>query len=172
MLKNLLVYRMGIFNTLMAGLMVYLASKGYISMVFAADPTGISLAICLLFLMTFGSTAVQAYKITKDKNAVKLGLPTSQDKRKAKIEKVEKMADNMSLLGIIGTVVGFIVAFAGIDPSILVSASGVGTTVAQMMHGMGIALYTTLTGAVLGGWTSQNYQFLKEAVDVLEIDEK
>lgn len=172
MLKNLLLYRMAIFNASLAGLMAWLASQGYVSLIFASDPTGISLGIVALFLIAMVSTCMQLWKITKDKNAVKAGTAPSRDKKRGmKLERIDKMADTMSLLGIIGTVVGFIIAFSGIDPSSLLSASGVGANVAGMMKGMGIALYTTLTGAVLGGWTSWNHSMLKEQVDILQVDE-
>ncbi len=172
MLKNLLIYRFVLFNSMMIGLMVWLASKGYLSLVVASDPTGISLGIAALFLLSAGSTAVQAWKITKEKNAHKEGQYTSKNKAKRgiKLGRILRAADTMALAGLIGTIVGFIIAFATADPASLLNAADVGTGVAQMMKGMGIALYTTLTGAVLGGWTSENYNMLKEQIDLLEVD--
>ena len=173
MLKNLLMYRFILFNSLMAGLMAWLASKGYISLVVASDPTGISLGIAAMFAMAGVATVVQAWKITKEKNAHKEGRYTAKDKAKRliKIRRIERVSDSMALVGLVGTLVGFIIAFATSDPAALLNASEVGAGVATMMQGMGIALYTTLTGAVLGGWTGENYGMLKEAVDILEVDE-
>ncbi len=172
MLKNLLLYRFILFNSLMTGLMLWLASKGYLSLVVASDPTGISLGIAALFSLSVVATAVQAWKITREKNAHKAGLYTAKGKvkREIKLGRILRAADTMALAGLIGTIVGFIIAFATADPASLLNAADVGTGVAQMMKGMGIALYTTLTGAVLGGWTSENYHMLKEQVDLLEID--
>jgi hypothetical protein len=173
MLKNLLMYRFIIFNSLMTGLMAWLASKGYLSLVVASDPTGISLGIAALFLLSGAATTIQAWKITREKNAHKEGRYTAKDKakRQIKLGRISRASDAMALLGIIGTVVGFIIAFATTDPSSLLNASDVSTGVAQIMKGMGIALYTTLTGAVLGGWTGENFNMLKEQVDILEVDE-
>jgi len=171
-LKNLLLYRFVLFNSLMVGLMAWLASKGYISLVVASDPTGISLGIAALFGLAGVSTAVQAWKVTRDKNAHKAGTYTAKGKAKRgiKLERISRASDAMALLGLVGTIVGFIIAFATADPASLLNAADVGTGVAQMMKGMGIALYTTLTGAVLGGWTGENYNMLKEQVDILEVD--
>lgn len=172
MLKNLLLYRFILFNSLMTGLMAWLVSKGYIATLVASDPTGISLGIAALFGLSAAATAVQAWKITKEKNAHKAGTYTAKDKAKRgiKLKRIERASDTMALLGIVGTIVGFIVAFSTADPASLLNAAEVGTGVTQMMQGMGIALYTTLTGAVLGGWTGENYNMLKEQVDILEVD--
>lgn len=173
MLKNLLLYRFVLFNSMMAVLMVWLASKGYISLVVASDPTGISLGIAALFLLTSVATVGQAWKITKEKNAHKAGTYTAKHraKRKIKLKRLVRASDTMALLGIVGTLIGFIIAFATSDPTSLLTDSEVGVGVATMIKGMGIALYTTLTGAVLGGWTGENYHMLKEQVDILEVDE-
>lgn len=172
MLRNLLMYRFIIFNALMTTLVAWCASKGYLSLIVASDPTGISLGIAALFGLTAVGTAVQAWKVTKEKNAHKAGLYTAKNKAKRgiKLTRISRASDAMALLGLIGTIVGFIIAFAMADPASLLNATDVSTGVAQMMKGMGIALYTTLTGAVLGGWTGENYNMLKEQVDILEVD--
>lgn len=172
MLKNLLLYRFILFNSLMTCLMAWLASKGYIAVLVASDPTGISLGIAALFGLSAVATVTQAWKITKEKNAHKAGTYTAKDreKRGVKLGRIFRASEAMALLGLVGTLVGFIIAFATADPTSLLSAADVGTGVVQMMKGMGVALYTTLTGAVLGGWTSENYNMLKEQVDLLEVD--
>ncbi len=185
MLKNLLIYRFVVFNALMGSLMLWLASKGYIGLVLASDPTGISLGIMALFVLTFGSTLRQLWKVTKEKNAIKdetfiynAGPGAWKDKLSSAIKRLIKLrtiklsADTMAILGIIGTVVGFIVAFAVQDPSVManVDVGSMAATVLGMVKGMSIALYTTLTGAVLGVWTTWNWAMIKDAVDILKVD--
>ncbi len=184
MLKNLLLFRFVIFNTLMGSLMAWLASKGYIALVLASDPTGISLGIMILFGLTFVSTIRQLLKVGKDKDAVRIdealgaGSGVWKDhlnrilKRSIKLRSIKLAAGTMSVLGIIGTIVGFIVAFAVQDPSVLLSVdvSTMAATVLGMVKGMSIALYTTLTGAILGQWTVWNWAMIKDAVDILKVD--
>ncbi len=166
MLKNLLLYRFILFNAGCASLMAWFASKGWLTMVAAADPTGISWGIVALFLLSGAGTAVQAWKLNRERNGT--GKPTNPTVRGGKLKRIERAGESMALLGLIGTIVGFIIAFATSDPAALLNATEVGSGVATMMKGMGVALYTTLTGAVLGGWTGENYHMLKEQADLLD----
>lgn len=184
-LGNLLLYRFVIFNTLMGSFMAWLASKGYVGLLIASDPTGISLGIMVLFGFTFISTLRQLWKVTKEKNRIKdkefiynAGPGAWKDKLKGALKRLIKLrgiklaADTMSMLGIIGTVVGFIVAFSVADPTAIIGTDigSMAATVLGMVKGMSIALYTTLTGAILGVWTTWNHAMIKDAVDILKVD--
>ena len=70
------------------------------------------------------------------------------------------MANSLVVLGLIGTVVGFIIALSGVDAGAATDASTVGTMVSTLIQGMAVALYTTLVGAVLHIWLMMNYQVL------------
>ncbi len=179
MLKHLLLFRFIIFNTLMSGMMAWFISKGWLGLVLAADPTGISLSIMVLFSLTFLSTVRQLWKIGKDKDAAKNNNVINEPplykrilKRSIKLRSIKLSAETMTVLGIIGTVVGFIVAFTIQDASMLASID-VGSmpgVIFGMIKGMSIALYTTLTGAIFGLWTTWNHAMIKDAVDILKVD--
>ena len=62
---------------------------------------------------------------------------------------VNYKANSLVFLGLVGTVIGFIVALSGVDPVTISIAKAVGPLVANLIQGMSIALYTTLVGAVL-----------------------
>ena len=62
---------------------------------------------------------------------------------------VRHMANSLVFLGLVGTVIGFIVALFGVDSKSVSSASTAGPMVTKLILGMSIALYTTLVGAVL-----------------------
>lgn len=173
MLKNLLMYRLLLLNSSLISLMVYFWFKGYVPLVLAGDPTGISLGIIGLFIITGLATVGQAWKVSRDKNAFSEGRLTSKAKAKRaiKLKRIMRAGHIMALLGIIGTVTGFIIAFAGTDMAAMNSAADVSAGVFTMLKGMGVALYTTLVGSVLGGWTDENYHMLQEQVDTLEVDE-
>ncbi len=62
---------------------------------------------------------------------------------------LHQKANSLVFLGLVGTVIGFIVALSGVDPGTISIAKVVGPLVANLIQGMSIALYTTLVGAVL-----------------------
>lgn len=59
-------------------------------------------------------------------------------------------------LGLIGNVVGFIIALQHIDTSSLGTAEGVQKVAASLLAGMGVAFCSTLVGAVAALWISIN----------------
>lgn len=73
---------------------------------------------------------------------------------------VGHIANTLVFLGLIGTVIGFIVALAGVDPAMSGSVHQVAPMVSSLIEGMGIALYTTLVGAVLHVWLIVNHRML------------
>ena len=73
---------------------------------------------------------------------------------------VRQTADSLVFLGLVGTVIGFIVALSGVDPQVSAQLDEVASMVATLVAGMSIALYTTLVGAVLHVWLMVNYRLL------------
>jgi MotA/TolQ/ExbB proton channel family len=65
---------------------------------------------------------------------------------------VRYVAGMLVLLGLVGTVIGFIVALSGVDPQKAPSVENVAPMVARLINGMSIALYTTLVGSLLHIW--------------------
>lgn len=74
---------------------------------------------------------------------------------------VRNIASSLVLLGLIGTVLGFIIALGGVDPNAAGDVGRVATMVAALVDGMGVALYTTLIGSVLNVWLMVNYRMLE-----------
>lgn len=73
-----------------------------------------------------------------------------------KVAFVTESARWMQFIGLIGTVVGFIVALSGVTQGAIDSAETVKTMVGTLLSGMQIALLTTLTGSVCSLWTQIN----------------
>jgi hypothetical protein len=84
-----------------------------------------------------------------------LRLRLSQD-----IGVVRHVANTLVLLGLVGTVIGFIIALSGVNPDLSASVDNVGPMVSTLIAGMSIALYTTLIGAVLHVWLMVCYRML------------
>src|SRR3712207_1332333 len=80
-----------------------------------------------------------------------------------KIAPVRHTASRLVLLGIIGTILGFIIAlYSGVDPSAASDLDAVGPMVAGVLQGIGIAFFKTLTGSVLNLWLMANHRLLEE----------
>ncbi|TQV80973.1 MotA/TolQ/ExbB proton channel family protein [Denitrobaculum tricleocarpae] len=77
-----------------------------------------------------------------------------------RIAVVRNVANALVLLGLIGTVVGFIIALSGVDPEQASDVSAITPMVSTLIEGMSTALYTTLVGAILNVWLMVNYQLL------------
>jgi hypothetical protein len=70
---------------------------------------------------------------------------------------VRHTANSLVFLGLVGMVIGFIVALFGVDPEYVSSAAAAGP---MLILGMPIALYTTHVGAVLYLWLIVNHRML------------
>jgi len=73
---------------------------------------------------------------------------------------VRHIANSLVFLGLIGTVIGFIIALSGIDPEAATEVDNVAPMVSTLITGMSVALYTTLMGAVLNLWLIINHRIL------------
>lgn len=88
------------------------------------------------------------------------------------VQVVGYVANTLILLGLIGTVVGFVVAVSGLGDSLGQGENidRVKNVLSQIVNGMGVALFTTLVGSVLGGiWLQVHYQMLLRAVTDLVV---
>ena len=71
---------------------------------------------------------------------------------------VRHVANALVLLGLIGTVIGFIIAMQAVDGA--ADPDGAARMVRNLVDGMSVALYTTLLGAILNLWLTVNYNML------------
>ncbi len=77
-----------------------------------------------------------------------------------RIQIVRNIANMLVFLGLIGTVIGFIIALSGVEPEAVSNPENVAAMVATLIKGMSVALYTTLLGAVLNVWLNINHRIL------------
>jgi len=82
-------------------------------------------------------------------------------KLQARIAGPRHLAGSLVFLGLIGTVAGFMIALSGVDPSRAGDATSVAPMVATLIDGMGLALSTTLVGAVLNLWLVTCWRLLE-----------
>ena len=78
----------------------------------------------------------------------------------SRIVHIRYIASSLTILGLIGTVLGFIIALSGVDPEVASNPSAISPMVTQLIEGMSVALYTTLVGSILSVWLGLIYQML------------
>ena len=73
---------------------------------------------------------------------------------------VRHVANALIFLGLIGTVIGFIIALSGVDAEAASEVENVQAMVTTLVNGMSVAMYTTLVGAVLHVWLTVSHRIL------------
>lgn len=183
---SLLVLRFALVNLLGSALLAIAFLQGLVGQVLDADRTYLTVVIFVVFLGGLSQCGWKILRISRELNLVrgfnplipsmtaeylaKLrgGSTTSHgvlaDALRLKlvhnVAVVRHFANSLLLLGLIGTVVGFIIALSGVDPDSVSDISAVGPMVSQLISGMSTALFTTLVGSVLNVWLMINYQLL------------
>jgi biopolymer transport protein ExbB/TolQ len=79
----------------------------------------------------------------------------------SRISSIRHIGNSLVFLGLLGTVIGFIMALSGVDAQTAGDVDAIGPMVTTLIDGMSVALYTTLVGAVLNIWLMINYRLLE-----------
>ncbi len=122
--------RLIVSNTIFAAALVYAWIAGYVQFIYSHDISRLSYGITALFI------------------AAMVGIFIG---RRAHLERVETW---LVTLGLIGNVIGFVIALQTIDVNGLGTADGVRKVTANLLDGMGVAFCSTLVGAVCALWLS------------------
>jgi biopolymer transport protein ExbB/TolQ len=151
------------------------------------EPSGLCLVIFALFLIGLVKATEKGWMLSHELNALsdprlaesrvaehlarlarasaggRANLATSlRLKLVQRIGIVRHIASTLVILGLIGTVVGFVMALSGVDPATASDVAAIGPMVSALIAGMAVALYTTLTGSVLNVWLMLNYRLLED----------
>ncbi len=124
--------RLAILNFGFACFIIWAAWLGYLQFVFTHDVSHLSYLISAVFLASLAG--------------IFLG-------KTSHIERVEVW---LVTLGLIGNLIGFVLAMHGIDTGALGTAEGVQKVAANLLAGMGVAFCSSLVGAVASIWISIN----------------
>ncbi len=161
--------------------------QGWIDLIVQADGTKISIAIFLIVLGGLAFCAYNIWKISKEMECVRNFDPCDRSwaatylaevagRRSGsraitgsalhvhiaeRVGVVGHVANSLVLLGLIGTVLGFIIALSGVDPNVAGDVRAIAPMVTNLVAGMSVALYTTFVGAVLNLWLTVNYHLLR-----------
>lgn len=180
------VLQFAVFNLAGFALLGAAYVQGWIDIVLEADGTGLSVAIFAVFIGGLATCARKLWRISAELNCVRNFNPCHRSWAAAYLEEVagrgsgsraiagsglrvrisswitvvRHVANSLVLLGLIGTVLGFIIALSAVDPKAAADVRAVAPMVTNLIAGMSIALYTTLVGAVLNLWLTVNYHIL------------
>ena len=176
---HLLVLRFALVNVVGCGLAAAVYFQHWLDPALAGDTRWLSLAIVGVFLYGLVLCAFKVHRVGQALERMRVaraveapwlaGLaPVDAHLRPQvlrlrlldQIAVVRHVAGSLVFLGLVGTVIGFIVALSGVDPDATADVERVGPMVAQLVRGMSIALYTTLIGAVLHLWLMIDYRLL------------
>lgn len=180
------ILRFGAVNLGCIALLAAAWVRGWLDTVVAADQTGLTfvisgvfvvgLAVCGLKVWRTGSEtaaamAAQPVKGTwaalyldaidgRDSGARAIVASTLRLRLADWIAVIRHFANALVLLGLIGTVIGFVIALSGVDPATASDIKSISPMISELLAGMAVALYTTLAGAVLNLWLMINHRLL------------
>ncbi len=181
-----LVLRFALINVVGFALLGAAYVQGLVELVFVSDQTYLSVVISLVFLGGLAICGAKVWNTSRELNQIKSFDPLVRSKASAYLAKirghngdsrgilaaalrlkltqriaiVRNVAASLVLLGLIGTVVGFIIALSGVKPDQAADVKAITPMVSTLIAGMSTALYTTLVGSVLNVWLMANYQLL------------
>ena len=185
-LKYLLLLRFGLVNLVAFALLGAAWAQGLVARVINADVTNMVIIICVVFLIGLILAGYRLWKVSKQLNAAYNFNPKERSRAADFIKKtkgknatsraniaqalrlklfsrivhIRYISNSLTVLGLIGTVLGFIIALSGVDPDVASNPSAISPMVAQLIEGMSVALYTTLVGSILSVWLGLIYQML------------
>lgn len=166
-----LLFRFLLLNLLAFALVGAAVREGYIEKIIDADQTRLSVAIFLVFMVGLCISGWRAWQINREIDTLSqpdantgitenITVGSLRLNLTQRIASVRHIANLLVLLGLIGTVLGFIIALSGVDPDSAGDVNSIAPMVSVLIQGMSTALYTTLIGSVLNVWLTANYQIL------------
>lgn len=183
----LLLFRFALVNLVGLALVAASWAQGWLEPVIATDTTHLCAVITGVFLLGLGLATRRVAMLSYELNVLD-GAPAEAPSKVAlfradawgrdaqaranlilalrlklgqRLSPIRHLASTLVLLGLIGTVVGFIIALGGVDPQTAADVAAIPAMVSTLIEGMSVALYTTLVGSVLNIWLMLNYRLLE-----------
>jgi MotA/TolQ/ExbB proton channel family len=191
--RYLLLLRFVVINLIATALLGAAWLKGWVDLILAGDSTHQVLLIAAVFaygLVRCGGkiwvTSVELNQISDqpfarssrvqkylegvnrhDAQSRAISASALKMKLMSRIASIRHIGNSLVFLGLLGTVIGFIMALSGVDAQAAGDVDAIGPMVTTLIDGMSVALYTTLVGAVLNIWLMVNYRLLESGTVTL-----
>ena len=185
--RHLLILRFAVINLVAAALLGAAWLKGWVGLVLEGDQTQLVSVIVLVFLAGLFECTRKLFQTSAELNEVNEPAQAQSERIRSyldavrgrdghgraiagsalklklsnRIVPVRHVANSLVFLGLIGTVIGFIIALSGVDADAVADVNAIGPMVSTLIGGMSVALYTTLVGAILNIWLTINYRLLE-----------
>ena len=186
-LRYLLVLRFAVLNLVGVALVAAVWAHGWLDGMIATDVyhlVKLNVGVFLVGLTLCGSRILKlsqdlneladnAYNPDSRANVYRRAIAGKDSQSRALVAEALKMkfgvrlgnirhlANTIVLIGLIGTVIGFIIALSGVSAEAATDAKAIAPMVSTLILGMAIALYKTLVGSVLNVWLMANYRLLE-----------
>lgn len=182
----LLIYRFILVNVIGFALLAIAALQGWVGDLLAADVTNLVIVIFAVFVVGLVICSQKIVETSLHIDRLKCAAPDRPElagsyfdgppellaealksRLFSRIAVVRQFASALVVLGLVGTVIGFIIALSGVTADDAGDVSTVRPMISTLISGMSVALYTTLVGALLGLWLTVNYRILSTGTATL-----
>lgn len=166
MLKRKLFLRWWIIMTLIVIGVIITWSLGGIHEIYSKDQTFLSCVIAAIFAYMSLWCGVKTWYMS---NAVEgKQIHASTKEKVVRQEEIGWFTSDLCLtLGMIGTVIGFILMLSGFTGLDVANVTSIQTLIVKIAQGMGTALYTTLVGLVASSLLKIQYFNLSQAISIV-----
>ncbi|GBF26948.1 hypothetical protein MnTg02_01992 [bacterium MnTg02] len=184
--QYVLALRFALVNLAGFALVISAYFQGWLQGLFVQYTSTLSVIMCAVFLYGLGICGVKIWQTSTALNDIRSGSPKPASraaiylaainggpeqnrsilvnmlrlKISHKVSIIRQISNSLVFLGLIGTVIGFIIALSGVDAKTASDVTAISTMVGTLISGMSLALYTTLLGAVLSVWMTVNHRIL------------
>ena len=184
--RYLFIVRFGLVNVVAAAMLAAAYLQGWLDAVINSYLRELSAGIFMVFLYGLFRCGAKVWRHGVELNDLKTGTPEPESRAGRYLSRAGKadsesrsiqvtvlrlrltdgivvvrgIANSLVMLGLIGTVIGFIIALSGVDPQAATRVENVAAMVSILIDGMSVALNTTLVGSVLYVWLIVNYGIL------------
>ena len=193
--RYLLLLRFTLINIVAFALLGAAYLQGWIGLVFNTDTTYLCHLIAGVFFVGLALCTIRIVQTSRDLNAAKefkvfdptpsralsyvtaihgriadsrmISAQNLRSRLAQRIASIRQIANTLVVLGLLGTVIGFIISLSGVKPDAASDVAAISPMVATLIYGMSVALYTTLVGAILNIWLMVNYRILATGTSLL-----
>ena len=175
-------------NAFLIALTVAAFLMGWPKIIFAKDITFISYGIAVVFVIALVLSGQKAWTISKmfknssgivthyrskleakaDNEGIRGDFREAiKNRLMAYISSISYVGNALVVTGLIGTVIGLIMAFSNVSPELALNISSLGPMVATLLSGLSVAFVTTLLGSICSLWLKTNHFIMAQAMSYL-----
>jgi hypothetical protein len=172
LLKNLLIYRLTIFNLFCVMGLVWAWQEGWVNDMFSKDASYMTYVAAVLLVLGTISTFMRAVKVGNALNELKSGhgIQINGVKFLEKNAHLEDIGNLIVTVGLTGTAIGVVMMLHSFSAGNLSDPSKVVETATALGDGVGTAFRSTIVSAIAWMWSVVNYRMLKTATVLMLCD--